>query len=381
MEKGIVLGEKPQENLKSLPEPSSPSAALPEKTLQNQASPLVAESDKPFDPSQHKQIDEFRGAHYFLSNSAPSPIVYEGVRYPTVDHAYTAAQTTNETDRRQIAAIENPVAAKRAAQVIETRPDWEKVRVDILLTLIREKFQNEREKSRLLATGNATLLYNNTQGDQALGIDRKTGFGENELGNILMRVRDEITRGIDPPQAQHDTPHEAASPNEDEKNATERDAPHVEEESSPQSPFVIESPKADKKPTQHVLSGMTSRIHENGDISYRFNDLRSRALGKDAFRDCGSTIRLEDKDDRSIRAAVQYAKESWGNESVILRVAPEVRDTVLREAVKIGLKVQNPELQGDIERLKAERSKSLSGRHAGGGTISRAPEREQTPSR
>jgi ribA/ribD-fused uncharacterized protein len=333
-----------------------------------------------YDPSKDKPIDEFRNANYFLSNDSPSPVVFERVRYPTVTHAFAAARTLNETDRRRIAGIESPAEAQREARKLEVRPDWGKVQDPIMLALVRQKFQTEREKSRLQGTGNATLIHGNTLGDQTWGKDRKSGQGDNKLGNILMKVRDENARGVTHSQPQEDAQHEQAPQDHAAKNEPEQPRRADDKTPPPESLFVIES-KTERKPAERVLSGMSSRIHDNGDISYRFNDLRSRVLGKDAFRDCGSTIRLEDKDERSIRAAVQYAKESWGNEAVMLRVAPDVRETVLREAVKVGLKVQNPELQQDIERLKTERSRSPFRRSNSIGTISRTQEHSKTHDR
>jgi len=333
-----------------------------------------------YDPSKDKQIDEFRNAHYFLSNDALTPVEFEGVRYPTVTHAFAAARTLNESERRRIAGIQSPAEAQREARKLEVRPDWDKAQDPIMLALVRQKFQAEREKSRLQGTGNATLIHGNTLGDQSWGKDLKTGQGENKLGNILMKVRDEHACGVTHSQPQEDAQNKQALQDHAAKNESEQPRLSDDKTPPPESPFVIES-KTERKPAERVFSGMSSRIHNNGDISYRFNDLRSRALGKDAFRDCGSTIRLEDKDERSIRAAVQYAKESWGNEAVILRVAQDVRETVLREAVKVGLKVQNPELQQDIERLKTERSRSPFRRSDSVGTISRTQERGKTPDR
>ena len=377
----VPLKELPaREHISPAAAAPAPANEIPQPLTQGEKMPTAtAEAPKAYDPSIDKQVDEFRGSHYFLSNDSPSPIEFEGIRYPTVDHAFTAARTLNETDRRRIAGIESPAEARRTARELEVRPDWEKEQGPIMLALVRQKFQSEREKSRLLSTGNSTLIYGNTRGDQTWGKDVKTGQGENRLGNILMQVRDEHARGITHPQLQEDAPPAQAPQTQAAKPEPEQPRP-PDKPTSPETPFVIES-KTERKPADRPLSGMTSRVHENGDITYRFNDLRSRALGRDAFRDCGSTIRLEDNAERSIRAAVQYAKESWGGEAVVLRVAPEVRETVLREAIKAGLKVQNPELQRDIERIKAERSKSPFRRSDSHGSISRASEREKTPSR
>ena len=41
------------------------------------------------------KIGEFDGKFRFLSNFYPSPIFYDGILYPTVEHAFQAAKTVN----------------------------------------------------------------------------------------------------------------------------------------------------------------------------------------------------------------------------------------------------------------------------------------------
>ena len=57
----------------------------------------------------------------------------------------------------------------------------------------RDKFtQNEDLKQLLLATGDLGLEEGNTWHDTFWGVDAKTREGENHLGRILMRVREEL---------------------------------------------------------------------------------------------------------------------------------------------------------------------------------------------
>lgn len=60
--------------------------------------------------------------------------------------------------------------------------------------IVRAKFsENETLKNMLLATGDAELKEGNTWNDTFWGIDQKTGSGENHLGKILMKIRDEFS--------------------------------------------------------------------------------------------------------------------------------------------------------------------------------------------
>ncbi len=329
---------------------------MPQQLSSGESKMSTSQVTEPYDPSTEKQINEFRGAEYFLSNSSPSPVVYEGVRYPTVEHAFAAASTTNETDRRKIAALESPVEARRAARDLQVRPDWEKIQYGVMLELVREKFRSEKEKDRLLATENATLINSNTRGDMTWGVDQKTGIGENWLGNILMQVRTELRSGSQEPSHEQAIP-EPSSPIDETNPKADGDASSSSTTVGEQDVFVIES-TTKREAEARKIQQMRFHVHANGDVSYRFSDLHSRVFGGVAFTDRGQRITIESKDQRSVKAAMQYAKESWGDHPVLLRIssASGSGDVMLREAVSAGLNVKNPELQNRIKALQEERS-------------------------
>lgn len=70
------------------------------------------------------------------------------------------------------------------------RGDWEQVKVDLMRTFVRKKFENPFLRPMLLTTGDAELVEGNTWNDTFWGVCR--GAGHNWLGKILMEVRDEI---------------------------------------------------------------------------------------------------------------------------------------------------------------------------------------------
>ena len=87
----------------------------------------------------------------------------------------------------------NPVKIKRFGKTIKLRLDWEEVKVQIMLGLLRQKFKKGSSLgNRLLATGNQKLIEGNTWGDTFWGVCQ--GKGLNVLGKLLMQVRDEISR-------------------------------------------------------------------------------------------------------------------------------------------------------------------------------------------
>ena len=73
------------------------------------------------------------------------------------------------------------------------RPDWEKVKNGIMEEIVCAKFTQHTDLAeKLLATGDRVLVEGNHWGDTFWGVDTRTGQGENHLGKILMKVREEL---------------------------------------------------------------------------------------------------------------------------------------------------------------------------------------------
>ena len=71
-----------------------------------------------------KIIDSFHGEYAFLSNYYDSPIFYDGILYPTVEHAFQAAKTTVFIQRIIIANKKTPGQAKCAGRKVTLRDNW-----------------------------------------------------------------------------------------------------------------------------------------------------------------------------------------------------------------------------------------------------------------
>jgi len=140
-------------------------------------------------------INKFQGYYRFLSNFWGCIVLYEGILYPSVEHAYQAAKSTDRPIRKQfVDDIMSPGQAKRKGNFIKLREDWEQKKVSIMEELVKDKFtRNEDLKIKLLNTGTAELQEGNYWGDTFWGIDLTTGKGENHLGKILMKVRENLS--------------------------------------------------------------------------------------------------------------------------------------------------------------------------------------------
>lgn len=135
----------------------------------------------------------FRNELAFCSNFYPAEVSYEGINYPTSEHAYQAAKSTNIQERLAISKLTAGEAKRAGKQIRNMRKDWSEVRVLVMEEIVRDKFYRHPElKDKLLATGGQHLAEENYWGDRFWGtVD---GCGQNNLGKILMKVRDEMKK-------------------------------------------------------------------------------------------------------------------------------------------------------------------------------------------
>ena len=123
----------------------------------------------------------------FLSNFHLCEIIYEGIKYPSVEHAFQAAKSKDPDERIRISKISKPDGAKSAGKKVKLRDDWEKVKVDIMKNLLLIKFKNSELRDKLISTNDKELIEGNTWRDTFWGVYR--GKGKNILGKLLMSVR------------------------------------------------------------------------------------------------------------------------------------------------------------------------------------------------
>jgi ribA/ribD-fused uncharacterized protein len=132
-------------------------------------------------------ISSFIGQYRFLSNFWPAVVQLDGMKYPTVEHAYQAAKTLNPTHREMVRTAYSPGAAKRLGRTVSMRPDWDRIKLQTMRNLVEQKFQHSELREKLLATGDEELEEGNSWGDTFWGVS--FGHGQNHLGRILMDIR------------------------------------------------------------------------------------------------------------------------------------------------------------------------------------------------
>ena len=135
-------------------------------------------------------INEFRNDNYFLSNFYECPVTYDGLTYRNNEAAFQAQKCINPKDRERFTTL-NSSEAKKLGRRVLLRKDWKDIKVQVMKEIVTAKFeQNEDLQQKLLDTGDAYLEEGNTWGDRIWGT--VNGAGANNLGKILMEVRENI---------------------------------------------------------------------------------------------------------------------------------------------------------------------------------------------
>jgi hypothetical protein len=136
-------------------------------------------------------ILSFDGDHRYLSNFYFAEFVWDCIIWPTSEHAFQAAKVINREERIALSRIQKPGSVKAAGKLVPLREDWQEVKIQTMHDVVYEKFkQNSHIQKLLLNTGNSYLEEGNTWNDTVWGVCN--GVGSNNLGIILMQVRDEL---------------------------------------------------------------------------------------------------------------------------------------------------------------------------------------------
>ena len=136
------------------------------------------------------KIDNFRGKYFFLSNFFSAEVTWQGRTYLNNEAAFQSAKCIKESQRDKFTQLD-PSRAKRAGRRVILRNDWEDVKEQVMYEVCLAKFtQNPDLKQKLIETGDAILIEGNDWGDKCWGM--VNGVGQNKLGKILMKIRDEL---------------------------------------------------------------------------------------------------------------------------------------------------------------------------------------------
>lgn len=166
-----------------------------------------------------RAVRRFLGADRYLSNMYYAAVAWGDAvtplrLWPLNELPYVLAKTLSPETRaagtelfRRVEEAKpgaGAAAINRWGKELVLRPDWDRAKDAVMLALVRDKFARNAElKALLFATGNGLIEEGNDWGDLYWGVALrgnpgrgiKPGDGQNKLGRILMRVRDELRRG------------------------------------------------------------------------------------------------------------------------------------------------------------------------------------------
>lgn len=156
--------------------------------------------DKPFWTNyavhDEENIQGFFGEYRWLSNFHPCDVKWNGIEFPSSEHAYQFAKTAGyevELSPHIVESVKRMTASevKRWGKTQFIRPDWDSRKVSVMVAILLDKFMRNPElKEKLLATGDRWLEETNHWKDDFWGVRYDTREGKNHLGYSLMFVRE-----------------------------------------------------------------------------------------------------------------------------------------------------------------------------------------------
>jgi ribA/ribD-fused uncharacterized protein len=139
-----------------------------------------------------------------FSNLYRRPVVFEGNRYPTAEHAYQAGKARKKVVRDWILSAPTPSLAAMAAHGLYTWdvvPNWSAIKFERMRQVLRAKFTQHEDLRRLLLATGDTRLVESGRVDNAVNRTwgEVNGKGLNMLGVLLMELRDALRNETERP--------------------------------------------------------------------------------------------------------------------------------------------------------------------------------------
>lgn len=138
----------------------------------------------------------------FSNRATGYPFLVNGQRIPTSEHLYQALKFSNHPDiQKKILKESSPVACKTIAEKHSefVRTDWNDIQLEVMEFCLRTKLLwSWFAFGRLLASNSGKIIYGiSANRNKYWGVVKHTaGFeGNNHLGKLLMKLRDDYSDG------------------------------------------------------------------------------------------------------------------------------------------------------------------------------------------
>jgi ribA/ribD-fused uncharacterized protein len=132
-----------------------------------------------------------------FSNLYRRPVDFEGVSYPTAEHAYQAGKPRKKEVREWLMAAPSPALLAMAAHGLyywDIAPGWSTSKFARMKAVLSAKFSQHKDLQEiLLRTSDARLIESATVDNAVNRLwGEVNGVGQNMLGILLMEVRGDI---------------------------------------------------------------------------------------------------------------------------------------------------------------------------------------------
>lgn len=137
----------------------------------------------------------------WLRNDYVINMTIGGVTYPTLEHAYQASKFNDKALKFLISKTDDVSEARRIGKSNKIRSDFD--RLSVMNSLLHKKFFDNANFGKELANLSGPIVMEGHDDFWGTGND---GFGDNEMGQLLESIRDElrIIHDVDPSAACQD---------------------------------------------------------------------------------------------------------------------------------------------------------------------------------
>lgn len=127
----------------------------------------------------------------------------EGNEFKSSEHYFHFHKVLDANERLKIQSAKSPMEAKILGRKCKVRFNWDGIKENVMEKGLRLKFENKYLKRKLLKTYPFELIEGNYWGDAYWG--KVNGKGQNKLGLLLMKIRNELIEGHTLRKDDHET--------------------------------------------------------------------------------------------------------------------------------------------------------------------------------
>ena len=164
------------------------------------------------EPVRVQPVDRLKEIRFYRADETPygafsnlyrRPILFEGRRYQTAEHAYQSGKPKKEAVREWILSAPTPALVAMAAHGLytwEVVSNWSTIKTERMRAVLRAKFTQHSDLGELLLSTENTRLVEAGRVNNAINRfwGKVNGKGHNMLGLLLMDIREELRSKIQP---------------------------------------------------------------------------------------------------------------------------------------------------------------------------------------